>query len=94
LHITTRYLGTEPTSRTTAQYNQALQDVLEPEINTVIIPRKTTQMDNVISASKVRTAIAANDLISIETMVPDKTFAFIQANLDELQSRIQKGSQI
>lgn len=94
LHITSRYLGTEPTSQTTAQYNQTLQAVLEPEINTVIMPRKTTQMDNVISASKVRAAIVANDLTSVETMVPDTTFTFIQAHLDDLQSRIKKGSHI
>ena len=93
LHITTRFLGAEPFSKTTALYNQALQQILPPEVQVKILPRLTTAT-KVISATQVRRAIQQNKIETIQDFVPQTTYRFIQKQQSVLQARIAKGMRI
>lgn len=93
LGITTRYLGSEPLSHTTALYNASLERILMPTIDVKILPRLTTGAQ-VISASYVRQLIKAGTLADLAPLVPPTTLAFIQNNLLTLQTRISKGQNI
>ncbi|MGX6970239.1 [citrate (pro-3S)-lyase] ligase [Vagococcus bubulae] len=88
LHITKRLLGEEPLSETTKHYNEALLTYLPPEIEVEIIPRKTMNNHQVISATKVRECIQIGDLKRIKQLVPTTTYDFIVEHLDELQERL------
>lgn len=94
LHITTRYVGSEPLSKTTNQYNQALKRELPPDVQVVEVPRKQDQTGAVITATRVRKAIKAGDLSNIIESLPSSTYDFIKENLHELQARITKGMTI
>ncbi|UQS81931.1 [citrate (pro-3S)-lyase] ligase [Bombilactobacillus folatiphilus] len=93
LNLTQRYVGEEPLSPTTAAYNDALQQVLPPKTQVVVVPRKT-QGQQVISALQVRQYIAQNNLADLAALVPDSTQTFIEQHLPQLQARIQKGKKI
>lgn len=93
LNIQTRYLGSEPVSKTTAIYNQVLKDILEPQVKVEIIDRKTLDQ-KIISARDVRLAIKDNDLAKLNGLVTSTTLKFINDNLDSLQARILKGMNI
>lgn len=77
-HITRRYVGTEPLSAMTAEYNKALAETLPLQgIALIQIPRKET--DGVpISASAVRAALAKGDWDTVRNLVPQTTFAYLQ----------------
>ncbi|PWG00837.1 [citrate (pro-3S)-lyase] ligase [Levilactobacillus bambusae] len=92
-HITTRYVGSEPRSRTTAIYNSVLQRELPPEVAVKVIERRSANHD-VISARTVREMIAADDLTHLAVLVPDTTAKYIQEHLTDLQKRIKKGMKI
>lgn len=94
LKITTRYLGSEPLSRTTNIYNETLEKILVPEIKVNIVSRRQLSNGEVISASKVRKMIAENDLSKLSELVPETTLSFIRDNLADLKNRIQKGMKI
>ncbi len=75
--ITHRYVGEEPLSAMTAQYNEALKKSLPAHGITVReIPRRE-QSDAPISASAVRRHLHNGDLVSVRALVPDTTFSFI-----------------
>lgn len=93
LKIQTRYLGSEPFSRTTGIYNQVLQSELPPTVDVKIIPR-LTKGSHVITATQVRQAIADDKIASVQDWLPVGTANFIQQNLVTLQARIQKGMNI
>nr|WP_225428727.1 [citrate (pro-3S)-lyase] ligase [Levilactobacillus suantsaiihabitans] len=93
LQIQTRYLGSEPISRTTGIYNQVLQAELPPSVDVKVISR-LTHGDQVITATRVRQAIAENQAASVLDWLPANTADFIQQNLATLQARIQKGMNI
>lgn len=93
LNIKTRYLGSEPFSRTTGIYNQVLQKELPPEIIVKVIERKQVGKQ-VISATKVRQAISTDEIEKIKLFLPTTTLAFIRENKRILQSRIQEGMTI
>jgi len=93
LHITTRYLGSEPFSRTTGIYNQVLQTELPPAVAVKVIDRQTSG-DTVITATQVRRALAADDLATVRDWVPATTYQFMQQHLTTLQARIQEGMNI
>jgi len=91
LKITKRFVGDEPYSKTTAIYNQSLKKTLPPEVAVEIIDRKALGTD-VISATKVRQAIAKDDLQTVQKYVPATTFTFIKNNLPTLLGRINDGN--
>lgn len=93
LNIKTRYLGSEPFSKTTSIYNKALSEVLPPEVKVKIIPRK--QIDgNVISATQVRRAIKNNAIEQIKDYLPATTYEYIIRHLNDLQKLIKEGFKI
>lgn len=91
LHIKKRYVGTEPFSKTTDSYNQAMHEVLPPEVAVVTVPRLELGGE-VISATKVRQAIVTQDVAYLDQVLPATTRTFVKAHLAELGKRIeQKG---
>lgn len=93
LRITSRYLGSEPLSHTTNLYNDALTQELSDKIDVVIVDR--LQIDKeVVSATKVRRAIAENKINQCLEYIPKTTATYILENLEELQLRIKKGQKI
>ncbi|GEO63831.1 [citrate (pro-3S)-lyase] ligase [Companilactobacillus nantensis] len=91
LHITKRFVGSEPYSPTTEIYNQSLAKVLPPEVSLEVLDRQAVDQD-IISATKVRSAIQNNDLTDVEKYVPETTFKFIKTNLPTLLRRIHDGN--
>lgn len=93
LNIRTRYLGSEPFSRTTGIYNQVLQTELPPTVTVKIVARLTSN-DHIITATQVRQALADGQIATVQDWLPESTAQFIQQNLAMLQARIQKGMNI
>ncbi len=71
--ITHRYVGTEPLSPMTAQYNEALKENLR-KVTLVEIPRLETG-DAPVSASAVRNALDAGQ--DIRHLVPESTYQYL-----------------
>lgn len=95
LNITTRYLGAEPFSTTTATYNQVLQRELPPKVAVKIVERQTTQTSQqIITATQVRRAIAAHNLTGLDQLVPPTTLSFIKAHQADLTTRIDQGAKV
>ena len=75
--ITRRYVGTEPLSPMTNQYNQALLAALpEKGIEVRQIPR-LEQGDIPVSASAVRAAMNAGDTETLRRLVPETTYQYL-----------------
>lgn len=91
LQINKRFVGQEPYSPTTEIYNQALMKVLPPEVKVEVLQRKAIN-DDIVSATKVRQAIADNDLALVQKYVPETTYQFIKDNLVTLTRRIHDGN--
>lgn len=78
--ITRRYVGTEPLSPMTNQYNDALRKCLpEKGIELFEIPR-LEQAGTPVSASAVRTLLQQGDHSTLRTLIPDTTFDYLQVN--------------
>lgn len=77
-HINCRYLGTEPLSPLTAQYNEALQKHLPPQgIQVSILPRFS--MDGIpVSASAARRHLEERNLCAFQELVPPSTYQYLQ----------------
>ena len=68
LNITVRFVGEEPTDKTTLAYNQAMREVFaENGIELKVIPREQ-KGDQIVSASSVRRALAADDWETVYRM--------------------------
>ena len=79
--IKTRFVGTEPLSPLTQQYNVILKSQLPSRgIRVEEIPR-LTQGNVPVSASAVRAALAAGDLLAVKNLVPQTTFAYLEDKL-------------
>lgn len=77
IHI--RFVGEEPTDNTTNAYNSALAKVLPMnDMDFQIIPRKASH-GNIISASKVRAALAEDNWELVEEFVPPTTLAYLRS---------------
>lgn len=75
--ITRRYVGTEPLSPTTEQYNRILQQALPTRgIELRVIPR-VSRNEQPISASHVRKALLLGDTEQISKLVPDTTYRYL-----------------
>ena len=76
--ITHRFVGTEPLSQMTNQYNEALLQYLpEHGVEVHQIPRLETG-DTPISASYVRSLLGKDQGALLKTLVPKTTFAFLE----------------
>ena len=76
--IQTRYVGTEPLSPLTEQYNEILKTQLPPRgIRVMEIPRLTLE-NTPVSASAVRAALNAKDRQAVKNLVPHTTFAYLE----------------
>lgn len=76
-NISTRYVGTEPLSPMTKQYNTELKKILPAHgINVKEIPR--LEISNVpISASQVRVLIDSGNIQEVKSLLPNTTYAFL-----------------
>ncbi len=76
-NITTRYVGTEPTSPTTNQYNLSLKKLLPTHgIALKEIPRLEI-LGAPVSASRVRGLIDSQNVQAMKSLVPDTTYDFL-----------------
>ncbi len=79
--IRVRFAGTEPTDPATKAYNQVMREVLpECDLEWVELPRTASAGDEpgaVISASRVRAALARGDLETIRDWVPPVTMEYL-----------------
>lgn len=87
LMINQRFVGEEPLSPTTEIYNEAMATAFQQKIKLTIVPR-VTEAAKVISATRVRTAIKDNQIITLSAWVPESTATFIKQHLAELQARL------
>lgn len=79
-HITHRYVGTEPLSPMTRQYNEALQAHLPDK---GIILKEIPRLESAgapISASEVRAHIESGNTEALKTLLPQTTMEYLQAN--------------
>lgn len=78
LDIKYRFVGEEPEDEVTEQYNRAMKRLLPRYgIELIEIPRKTND-GKVISASRVRKFLEANDWQQLGTMLPETTIQYIK----------------
>ncbi len=76
--ITRRFVGTEPLSPMTAEYNRVLAETLPQHgIQLLQIPRKEIG-EKPVSASAVRAALAQKDWDTVRKFVPKTTFDYLQ----------------
>ena len=76
--VTTRYVGTEPLSKLTSQYNEVLKTQLPRQgIEVVEIPRLSAA-STPISASAVRSALENNDRQALRSLVPHTTVTYLK----------------
>lgn len=81
LHITRRFVGTEPNCAVTGMYNIQMKKIL-PDYGIQVheIARKTAEHIP-ISASSVRRYIACNDLENLKLMVPEKVYDYLKKKM-------------
>lgn len=79
LHITSRFVGTEPTCSVTRQYNDCLKEELSQYgIDVYEVPRRTAADGRSISASDVRQAIQASDWETAEALLQETTVVYLR----------------
>ena len=77
LNITKRYVGEEPFSESTKEYNKVMKHVLK-EYGLTLIEIKRKEFENTaISASKVRELFKANELDKVKDLVPKTTYDYL-----------------
>ena len=76
--ITRRYVGTEPLSAMTNQYNEVLKASLPLRGIEVIEISRLTRDNTPISASAVREAYNRGDWASVKSLVPATTYDYLQ----------------
>lgn len=92
LGIKKRYVGTELTCNTTAEYNRAMKSILsEHGVEVVELDRKTTGDNDLISASKVRQAIKEDRLDDVKDYLPEATREFLYSDASaEIREKIKR----
>ena len=79
LGITDRYVGEEPYCEVTAEYNEAMRELLPAAgIAMHVVPRFAAG-GGIISASTVRDAIRENNRPLLETLLPPVTLEYLQS---------------
>ena len=90
LHITCRYIGSEPTSASTAIYNRALLKALPSRgIQVEELPRKN--LNGIpISASVVRSHLAAGRWEHARDLLPESTWHWLRSHPAETEQILQR----
>ena len=79
LNITVRFVGEEPTDKTTLAYNESMQEVFSNNgIELKVIPREQ-KGNQIVSASAVRKALAEDDWETVYRMVPKTTLVYLKS---------------
>lgn len=79
LNITVRFVGEEPTDKTTLAYNNAMREVFAQNgIELKEIPREQ-KGNQIVSASSVRRALADDDWETVYRMVPKTTLTYLKS---------------
>ncbi len=79
LNITVRFVGEEPTDKTTLAYNNAMREVFAQNgIELKEIPREQ-KGNQIVSASSVRKALADDDWETVYRMVPKTTLIYLKS---------------
>jgi len=77
LNITRRYVGTEPFSALTKEYNLTLaRELPNYGIELIEIPR-LEKSGTAVSASRVRALLKQGDIAAVKPLVPDTTYAYL-----------------
>ncbi|MBV1758985.1 MAG: [citrate (pro-3S)-lyase] ligase [Dethiosulfatibacter sp.] len=76
-NIKKRYLGTEPYSKTTDEYNQAMIDILPKYGVEIVLVDRLEVESKVVSASTVRKLIKEDSWSEIKAMVPNSTYNYL-----------------
>ncbi len=80
LSITRRYVGTEPSSPTTAKYNEALKRLLPGRgISLIEVPRSES-LGKPISAGEFRRRIKSGEREAALSLIPTSTINYLEAN--------------
>lgn len=93
LHITKRFVGSEPFDTVTRQYNSEMKREL-PKYGIEVIEINRLERDDgsgAISATKVREHIFGDNLEALKSMVPTTTFEYIRMNFERFKERASKG---
>lgn len=80
LHISKRFIGTEPTCRITKSYNEEMKRLL-PDFGIEV--RELARMEtggNAVSASKVRSYLMQGELQKLRELVPETVYAYLCKN--------------
>ena len=77
LDITTRFVGEEPFSPVTNLYNEAMEKIFSPELSLKIIPRLSVSKE-IVSATKVRAAIAENNRELLNLLLPTTSLNYLE----------------
>ena len=78
LGITRRYVGSEPLSVLTAQYNEALKECLPPQGIEVREISRLEQDGIPVSASNVRVLLGAGEKERVRQLVPEATMRYLE----------------
>ena len=81
LGVTTRIVGSEPIDTLTARYNQLMQEQLPAQGITVKTVERLMKDGQVVSATRVRQAMADNSLSHAVELVPATTAPYLLAHL-------------
>lgn len=76
--ITRRYVGTEPLSPMTNQYNDALREFLPEKGISFHEIRRLEQSETPVSASGVRAALEAGNFEKLKKLVPETTYEYLK----------------
>lgn len=76
-NISKRFVGNEPFSKATNIYNEALKQEFADKLVLEVIDRIENDEDDIISATKVRNYLIADDLDAVKKYVPQTTFDFL-----------------
>lgn len=77
LHITKRFVGTEPYCSVTGAYNKAMKEILPFYGISVEEIKRVTKGESPISASKVREYIAKNQYFYVKELVPEAVYEYL-----------------
>ena len=80
LNITVRFVGEEPTDKTTLAYNRAMREVFcQQRYRTESHPKENKKGHQVVSASTVRKALSEDDWETVYRMVPKSTLVYLKS---------------
>lgn len=83
LHIKKRFVGTEPTDRFTAQYNQEMKRILPDAGIELVEIERVKEGEQVVSASTVRKALREQRWADVKAMVPQSTWEYLRQNYNK-----------